>query len=238
MKLGDLLVLKGKITQQQLRAALRQQSEKAINYDSAVPLGKILLEYEYVTVDDISDALSEQTKTKIVEIKEVKEEKIMPTEIGESSKFTFDLKFLVTMGAILVSGVGIYFTMNSAIDELKSNNSPSRLEYDLIVGEISNIKNAGNLDIITYKLEQYDETFEEIKDLVNDLKPLKADLDYIKKELDNLKNVDPIEIPKVDLSGLETAIDNLSVSIESMESKINEYEERLKKVEESGGGRF
>ena len=238
MKLGDLLVLKGKITQEQLRAALRQQSEKAINYDSAVPLGKILLEYEYVTIDDIRDALTEQTKTKIVEIKEVKEEKIMSTEIGESSKFTFDLKFLVTMGAILVSGVGIYFTMNSAIDELKSNNSPSRLEYDMIASEISNIKNAGNLDIITYKLEQYDETFEEIKDLVNDLKPLKADLDYIKKELDNLKNVDPIEIPKVDLSGLETAIDNLSVSIESIESKINEYEGRLKKVEESGGGRF
>ena len=44
----------------------------------------------------------------------------------------------------------------------------------MIVGEISNIKNAGNLDIITYKLEQYDETFEEIKDLVNDLKPLKS----------------------------------------------------------------
>ena len=128
--------------------------------------------------------------------------------------------------------------MNSAIDELKSSNSPSRLEYDLIVGEISGIKNAGNLDIITYKLEEYDKTFEEIKDLVNDLKPLKADLDYIKKELDNLKNVDPIEIPKVDLSGLETAIDNLSVSIESIESKINEYEGRLKKVEESGGGRF
>ena len=161
-----------------------------------------------------------------------------PTEIGESSKFTFDLKFLVTMGAILVSGVGIYFTMNSAIDELKSNNSPSRLEYEMIVGEISNIKNAGNLDIITYKLEEYDKTFEEIKDLVNDLKPLKADLEYIKKEINNLKNVDPIEIPKVDLSGLETAIDNLTGKIESMENKINEYEQRLEKVEESGGGRF
>ena len=231
MKLGDLLVLKGKITQEQLRAALRQQSEKAINYDSAVPLGKILLEYEYVTIDDIRDALTEQTKTKIVEIKEVKEEKIMPTEIGESSKFTFDLKFLVTMGAILVSGVGIYFTMNSAIDELKSNNSPSRLEYDMIASEIAGIKNAGNLDLITYKLEQYDETFEEIKELVNDLKPLKADLDYIKKELVNIKNIDPIEIPEVDLSGLENAIDNLT-------SKIEGFEIRLKKVEENDGGRF
>tara|TARA_R100000306_G_C4284570_1_gene96887 strand:- start:72 stop:596 length:525 start_codon:yes stop_codon:yes gene_type:complete len=169
---------------------------------------------------------------------EVKQEKVMPTEIGESSKFTFDLKFLVTMGAILVSGVGIYFTMNSAIGELKSANSPSRLEYDVLQSEITGIKNAGNLDIITYKLEEYDKTFGEIKELVNDLKPLKADLDYIRKELENLKNVEPIKIPKVDLSGLEESINKLSISIESIENKINDYEVRLKKVEESGGGRF
>jgi predicted nucleic acid-binding Zn-ribbon protein len=96
----------------------------------------------------------------------------------------------------------------------------------------------GNLDIITYKLEEYDKTFGEIKELVNNLKPLKADLDYIRKELENLKNVEPIKIPKVDLSGLEESINKLSISIESMETKINDYEERLKKVEESGGGRF
>ena len=89
------------------------------------------------------------------------------TEIGESSKFTFDLKFLITMGAVIVSGCGIYFTMNSAIDELKSNNSPSRLEHEVLNNEITSIKNAGNLDVITYKLKDYDETFKELKDLTN-----------------------------------------------------------------------
>ena len=241
MKIGDLLLLKGYINKKQLKLALHKQAENAINYDKSQPLGRVLVEEGFVTKEDVAEALNDQSvnKSSFKYVEEVKE-KVMakPTEIGESSKFTFDLKFLVTMGAILVSGVGIYFTMNSAIDELKSNNSPSRLEYDMIAGEISNIKNAGNLDIITYKLEQYDETFSEIKNLVNDLKPLKADLDYIKKEIENLKNIDPIEIPKVDLSGLEDAIDNLSRSIDSMESKINDYEERLKKVEENGGGRF
>tara|TARA_R110002020_G_scaffold28691_1_gene91145 strand:- start:1273 stop:1977 length:705 start_codon:yes stop_codon:yes gene_type:complete len=234
MKIGDKLLKLGYLNKKQLTEALKIQSQEKILYNKDLQLGKILLDKKFLTLDELSEGLS-------LAIEEAAKEEIVmakPTEIGEGSKFTFDLKFLVTMGAILVSGVGIYFTMNSAIDELKSNNSPSRLEYDMIASEITGIKNAGNLDIITYKLEQYDETFEEIKELVNDLKPLKADLDYIKKELDNLKNVDPIEIPKVDLSGLETAIDNLSISIESMENKINDYEGRLEELENKGGGRF
>ena len=234
LPIGELLLKLGYINKTQLKKALAKQSEEKIIYNRSVQLGKLLIDMEIVSVDDIAEALTEQSKKNINKDKE----KEMPREIGEGSKFTFDLKFLVTMGAILVSGVGIYFTMDSAISELKSNNSPSRLEYDMIANEISGIKNAGNLDIITYKLEQYDETFEEIKALVDDLKPLKADLDYIKKELSNLKNVDPIEIPEIDLSGLEKSISNLTISINSIETKINEYEERLKKVEESGGGRF
>ena len=232
MKIGDKLLELGYINKKQLNEALKKQSQEKILYNKDLQLGKILLDDKYLTLDELTEALSMSIEA------EVKQEKVMPTEIGESSKFTFDLKFLVTMGAILVSGVGIYFTMNSAIGELKSANSPSRLEYDVLQSEITGIKNAGNLDIITYKLEEYDKTFGEIKELVNDLKPLKADLDYIRKELENLKNVEPIKIPKVDLSGLEESINKLSISIESMETKINDYEERLNKVEESGGGRF
>jgi uncharacterized coiled-coil DUF342 family protein len=233
MKIGDLLLLKGFINKKQLKTALRKQAESAIMLDKPQPLGKVLIEEGYVTPDDVAEALNDQSMEKEQEI-------VMPkaTEIGESSKFTFDLKFLITMGAVIVSGCGIYFTMNSAIDELKSSNSPSRLEYDMIANEVTSIKNAGNLDIITYKLEEYDKTFEEIKELVNDLKPLKSDLTYIKKELENLKNMDPIEIPEVDLSGLEKSIDSLTNSLNNIESKLNDYEERLKKVEDNSGGRF
>ena len=232
MKIGDLLLLKGFINKKQLKAALSKQAENAINYDKSMPLGKVLIEEGYVTPDDVAEALKDQSM-------EIREEEVMarPTEIGEASKFTFDLKFLITMGAILVSGCGIYFTMNSAIDDLKSSNSPSRLEHDMIANEISNIKNAGNLDIITYKLEEYDETFSEIKVLVNDLKPLKSDLDYIKAEIDKLKNVE-IDIPIVDLSNLENAIKQLNHIISTLSEKLDDYEERLKKVEEKGGGRF
>ena len=233
MKIGDLLLLKGFINKKQLKKALRKQAESAIMLDKPQPLGKVLIEEGYVTPDDVAEALNDQSM-------EIKKEAAMPkaTEIREGSKFTFELKFLITMGAVIVSGCGIYFTMNSAIDELKSSNSPSRLEYDLIVGEISGIKNAGNLDIITYKLEEYDKTFEEIKELVNDLKPLKSDLAYIKKELENLKNIDPIEIPEVDLSGLEKSINNLTNSIGNIETQLNDFEERLQEAEKNSGGRF
>ena len=161
-----------------------------------------------------------------------------PTEIGESSKFTFDLKFLVTIGAVIVSACGIYFTMNSAINDLKSNNSPSRIEHDMIASEISSIKNAGNLDVIVYKLEEYDKTFEELKDLANQLKPLAGELEYIKKEIKSLKNVDPIEIPKVDLSGIENKINNISDKVNELTKSIEEYKEKIETLEKLSGGRF
>ena len=133
----------------------------------------------------------------------------MPTEIGENSKFTFDLKFLVTIGAVIVSACATYFSITGKLNEIESNDSPNRMEYNLLVKELEGLKGAGDLKIITYKLEQYDDMFTEIKDLVKTLSPLAADLEYIRKELDNLKKKE-IDIPEVDLSGIETKLDNLT----------------------------
>ena len=227
MKIGDLLLLKGYINKKQLKDALRKQSEEAINYNRSVPLGKILIEGKFVTVDEVAEALNEQP----IEIKKVKEEKVMPTEIGEGSKFTFDLKFLVTIGAVLVSASATYFSITGQLNEIESSNSPNRMEYEFVVNEISALKGAGDLKIITYKLEQYDEMFGEIKELVKQLAPLASDLEYIKKELDKLKDKE-VDIPEVDLSGIELKLDNLSNSIKA-------FEERLNKLEKSKpGGRF
>lgn len=229
MKIGDLLLLKGYINKKQLKAALGKQAENAINYDKSMPLGKVLIEEGYVTPDDVAEALNDQSMS----VKQEEEVMARPTEIGDNSKFTFDLKFLVTMGAVLVSGVGIYFTMNSAIDELKSNDSPSRLEYNLISSEIKSIKDAGNLDIITYKLQEYDKTMKELKDLGSELRPLSSDLALIKSQLTNIeveidkvknRKIDMPDIPEIDLSGIENSINKLSNSINSIELKINDYE--------------
>ena len=229
MKIGDLLLIKGVINRKQLQAALSKQADEAINYNRSVPLGKILIEEGHVSVDEVAEVLNTQQQEIKAERKE--KEKPMATEIGEDSKFTFDLKFMVTIGAVIVSASATYFSITGQIEELKSNNSPNRLEHEYVVKEIDNIKSMGDLKIISYKLDQYDEMFEEIKDLVKQLTPLAADLEYIKKELNKLKDKE-VDIPEVDLSGIESKLDNLSNS-------INAFEQRLNKLERKNtGGRF
>ena len=227
MKIGDLLLLKGYINKKQLQDALRKQSEEAINYNRSVPLGKILIEQKFVTLEEVTEALNDQQP--VLEDRP-KENKVMPTEIGEGSKFTFDLKFIATMGTILISACATYFSIQGSISELKSNNSPNRLEYNYLKGELETIKGAGDLKIITYKLEEYDDMFKEIKELVKTLSPLAADLDYIKQEIKKLKNKD---IPEVDLSGIELKLDNLSNNINLFEDRLNRLEKR-----NAGGSRF
>ena len=214
MKLGDLLLLKGYINKKQLTSALSKQAKEAINYDRSVPLGKILIELEYVTVDEVAEALNDQQQ-KI----ETKEEIPMATKIGENTAFQMDLKFLVTIGVVLVSAVGVYFTLTGAVEDNTK--------------EINNIKSMGDLKIISYKLEEYDETFKDLKTLSTQLTPLASDLTYIKTELDKLKNR-KIDIPEVDLSG----IDDCKNKLDALSSQLNKFEERLTKVEKKSGGRF
>ena len=230
MKIGDLLLLKGYINKKQLQGALRKQSEEAINYDRSVPLGKVLIEMKHVTIDEVTEALNDQPK--VEDVKEEKEEKVMATEIGEGSKFTFDLKFIATMGTILVSACATYFSIMGSIDELKSAESPSRLEYTHLKDKVDNIESNGDLKLITYQLEQFKETFTEIKGLAATLAPLATDLQSIKTDVNNLKNK-KIDIPVIDLSGIEGKIDNLSIKIEGFEERLNKLEKR-----NSGGSRF
>ena len=215
MKIGDLLLLKGYINKKQLTSALSRQAEHAINYDRSVPLGKILVEEGHVTVEEVAEALKDQIK-----IPEVKEEKrVMPTEIGETSKVTFDLKFLATIGVIIVSACATYFSITGQVDDNKK--------------EIDNIKSMGDRKIISYKLDEYDETFKDLKSLSTTLSPLASDLTYIKTELDKLKNK-KIDMPEIDLSGIEDCKDK----IDALSDKISAFEERLTEVEKNSKGRF
>ena len=216
MKIGDLLLLKGFINRKQLHSALVKQSEEAINYDRSVALGKILIELKYVTVEEVAEALNDQYLQP-----EIKEEKEMATKLGENTAFQMDLKFLATMAAILVSAVGVYFTITGAVDDNTK--------------EINNIKSMGDLKIISYKLGEYDETFKDLKSLSTTLAPLATDLTYIKSELSKLKNK-KINMPEIDLSGIEDCKNKL----DDLNNKISKFEERLSKLEKrnSGGSRF
>ena len=225
MNIGDYLLKKNKITQKQREKAELEHEVSGNKF------GKCCLDLGFITRTELNQAI------KAVQKNQERGNKPMATEIGEGSKFTMDLKFVATLGAIVVSACATYFTMDASISELKSNNSPNRLEYNYVVKEIEGIKSMGDLKIISYKLDEYDEMFKEIKDLVKQLQPLASDLDYIKGEINKLKNK-KIDIPDVDLSGLEDAIDNISKNVDSMKGSLELFEERLVKVEKRGGGRF
>ena len=215
MKLGDLLLLKGYISDRQLKSALHKQADEAITYNRSVPLGKVLIEMKFVTIEEVAEALNDQFIHKPKE----KEVEPMAHKIGETTSFQMDLKFLVTIGVVLVSAVGVYFTLTGAVDDNTK--------------EIDNIKSMGDLKIISYKLDEYDETFKELKQLNTTLSPLATDLTYIKTELDKLKNR-KIDIPEVDLSGIDDCKDKL----DDLAAKLDKFEQRLTKVEKSSKGRF
>ena len=218
MNIGDYLLKSNKITQKQREKAELEHEVSGNKF------GKCCIDLGFITRTELNQAL------KSVKKYQEGDKKTMATEIGEDSKFTFDLKFLITMGTVIVSACATYFTITGQIEELSGKNSPSRLEFVHLEEDVTTIKNAANLEIITYKLEQYDESFQEIKDLVKKLSPLASDLEYIKDELEKLKNK-KIIIPDVDLSGLEKKIDELSV-------KLGLFEERVKEIEKKSGGRF
>ena len=219
MKIGDLLLLKGYINKKQLTSALSRQAHEAIDYNRSVPLGKVLIEMEYVTIDEVAEALNDQSLVPERKKEKKKEEEPMAHRIGENTAFQMDLKFLVTIMFIVVSAVGVYFTVTGQVEDNTK--------------EIDNIKSMGDIKIISYKLEEYDETFKDLKQLNSTLSPLADDLTYIKAELNKLKNK-KISIPEVDLSG----IDDCKRKLDDLNAKISAFEERLTKVEKSSKGRF
>ena len=218
MNIGDYLLKSNKITQKQREKAELEHEVSGNKF------GKCCIDLGFITRTDLNQAL------KSIERNNKGENKVMPTEIGESSKFTFDLKFLATIAVVIISACGTYFSIMGSIDELKSANSPSRLEFTHLKDKVDNIESNGDLKLITYQLNEFKQTFSEIKSLASVLSPLATDLEFIKTELNKLKNK-KIDIPDFDLSGVESKLDALSIKLEA-------FEKRLTEVEKSSGGRF
>ena len=216
MNIGDYLLKTNKITQKQREKAELEHEVSGNKF------GKCCLDLGFITRTELNQAI------KAVQKNQEGDKKPMATEIGENSKFTFDLKFMATIGAVIISACATYFSIMGSISELKSANSPNRLEYEYLANKVDGIESNGDLKLITYQLNEFKETFAEIKSLSSTLSPLPTDLEYIKTELNKLKNKSG---PEVDLSGIESKLDALS-------DKISAFEQRLVKVEKKGGGRF
>ena len=116
--LGEILVEKGYITQQQLDAALSVQGNDQV--------GQLLISWNFITQEQLLDALNIQAPPP-PPVQPVYQQPIAPPQqpIGgpdlsidtlQKSKFNIDLKTLIYVGSLLVMGITGYFTFMSELD--------------------------------------------------------------------------------------------------------------------------
>ena len=118
--LGEILVEKGYITQQQLDAALSVQGNDQV--------GQLLISWNFITQEQLLNALNIQAPPPPPPpVQPVYQQPIAPPQqpIGgpdltmsnlQTSKFRIDLKTLIYVGSLLVMGITGYFTFMSELD--------------------------------------------------------------------------------------------------------------------------
>ena len=118
--IGEILVEKGYITQQQLEAALSVQGNDQV--------GQLLISWNFITQEQLLDALNIQAPPPPPPpVQPVYQQPIAPPQqpVGgpdltmsnlQTSKFRIDLKTLIYVGSLLVMGITGYFTFMSELD--------------------------------------------------------------------------------------------------------------------------
>ena len=126
-KLGDILVEKGIIQQQQLDAAIAVQGEDQ--------LGQVLINWGWITQEQLLEALDVQAPPPppappasfLQQQQPVYQQPTAPPappsgapdltmDTLQTSKFKIDLKTMIYIGSLLVSGITMYFTFMSELD--------------------------------------------------------------------------------------------------------------------------
>ncbi len=124
-KLGDILVQKGIIQQQQLDAAIAVQGEEQ--------LGQVLINWGWITQEQLLEALDIQAPPPPppppppvqpqIPQQPMYQQPVAPSgapdltmDTLQSSKFKIDLKTMIYIGSILVSGITMYFTFMGELD--------------------------------------------------------------------------------------------------------------------------
>ena len=147
-KLGDILVEKGIIQQQQLDAAIAVQGEDQ--------LGQVLINWGWITQEQLLEALDVQAPpppppppappASFLQQQQPAypqpQSPPAPPSGGpdltidnlQTSKFKIDLKTMIYLGSLLVSGITMYFTFMSELDErfaaLQGNDKDLMIEMD------------------------------------------------------------------------------------------------------------
>ena len=125
VKIGEILVQKGIIQQQQLDAAIAVQGEEQ--------LGQVLINWGWITQEQLLEALDIQAPPPPppppppvqpqIPQQPMYQQPVAPSgapdltmDTLQSSKFKIDLKTMIYIGSLLVSGITMYFTFMSELD--------------------------------------------------------------------------------------------------------------------------
>ena len=131
MKIGEILVQKGYVTQQQLDGVMAVKGEDA-------QVGQVLIQWGMITQEQLMEALDIQAPPPpppppppIQPQQPVYQQPVQPgfpppppqavapdltMDNLQTSKFNIDLKTMIYLGSLLVSGITMYFTFMSELD--------------------------------------------------------------------------------------------------------------------------
>ena len=149
-KVGEILVQKGFIQQQQLDAAIAVQGEEQ--------LGQVLINWGWITQEQLLEALDIQAPPPppppppppIQPQQPMYQQPVAPPSSGpdltmdnlQTSKFKIDLKTMIYIGSLLVSGITMYFTFMSELDArfgaLESQDNTLVVDIDKRLTELEN----------------------------------------------------------------------------------------------------
>ena len=152
-QLGQILVSKGYITQQQLDAAIAVQGDQQI--------GQVLIGWGWLTQEQLNEALGIQIpptppppppqQSFLQQQQPVYQPPVAPPPSGgpdltmdtlQTSKFKIDLKTLIYVGSLLVSGITMYFTFMAELDArfaaLEGNDKDLMVEIDKRLTDLEN----------------------------------------------------------------------------------------------------
>ena len=147
VQIGQILVQKGYISQQQLDAALSQQGDGQI--------GQLLIAWGWIKKEQLDDALQTQAPPPPpappppVYAPPVAPPPVAPPSAPDltmdtiqTSKFKIDMKTLIWIGSLLFTGVSTYFgftmELNSRFDALEDVDSSAMIELERKFTELEN----------------------------------------------------------------------------------------------------
>ena len=220
VKIGEILVEKGIIQQQQLDAAIAVQGEQQ--------LGQVLINWGWITQEQLLQALDVQAppppppppvappvqqQGSFLAQQQPQGFPPPPPSSGgpdltmdnlQSSKFKIDLKTMIYIGSLLVSGITMYFTFMAELDSrfaaLEGNDKDLMVEIDKRLTELENTftpigEGVYAVDANTswppsrgeYKMKQ-DMNANSILQIEGDIEDIKKDIEKIEKKVYNGKN--------------------------------------------------